>query len=196
MHWKDAPRQPIVVEIPLPNQSLLQFYQSSYLRQDAGLREETCTIPNSSSFDQEFDRIPNAHDEHTFPRKENSTPTMKPEQVTLDSSFKGKVYAVTGGSSGIGHSVSIALASFGAYVSFCGRNQERLANIENEVADISAFGNDGVLSYSLDLVDEDAVDAWIQATVDKFGKLDGAGELLKFTTVKAKVQEELTIDVL
>lgn len=102
---------------------------------------------------------------------------MKPEQIALESSFKGKVYAITGGSSGIGTSVAIALASFGAYVSFCGRNQERLDKIEAEVASLSAYGKDGVLSYKLDIVDEDAVDAWIQATVDKFGKLDGAGKL-------------------
>lgn len=104
---------------------------------------------------------------------------MKPEQVPLESSLRGKVYAITGGSSGIGQSVAIALASFGAYVSFCGRNQERLTKVEAEVANLSPYGSDGVLSYSLDLVDEDAVDAWIQATVDKFGKLDGAGELSK-----------------
>ncbi|KAF3769657.1 NAD(P)-binding protein [Cryphonectria parasitica EP155] len=99
---------------------------------------------------------------------------LRPEQVTLESSFRGKVYAITGGSSGMGFSVALALASFGAYVSFCGRNKERLAKNEAEVASLSHYGRDGVLSYSLDLVDEDAVDAWIQATVDKFGKLDGA----------------------
>lgn len=103
---------------------------------------------------------------------------MKPEQVSLESSLKGKVYAITGGSSGIGTSVALTLASFGAYVSFCGRNQERLTKIEAEVASISAYGTDGVMSYKLDIVDEDAVDAWIQATVDKFGKLDGAGKPL------------------
>lgn len=101
---------------------------------------------------------------------------MKPEQIALEPSFKGKVFAVTGGSSGIGTSVAIALASFGAYVSFCGRNQERLEKIETEVASLSAYGQDGVLSYKLDIADEEAVDAWIQATVDKFGKLDGAGK--------------------
>lgn len=106
---------------------------------------------------------------------DHAAPTsLRPEQVSLGSSFKGKVYAITGGSSGIGFSVALALASFGAYVSFCGRNKERLAKCEAEVASLSAYGKDGVFSHSLDMVDEDAVDTWIQATVDRFGRLDGA----------------------
>lgn len=67
------------------------------------------------------------------------TPTdqhkLKPEQIPLEAGFKGKVYAVSGGSSGMGRSTTLTLAHFGAYVSFCGRNEERISIVEAEVAE-------------------------------------------------------------
>ncbi|KAK9413737.1 hypothetical protein SUNI508_11680 [Seiridium unicorne] len=43
-----------------------------------------------------------------------------------------------------------------------------------ESLSLPSYGKDGVLSYSLDIVNEDELKLWIQATVDKSGKLDGA----------------------
>lgn len=100
--------------------------------------------------------------------------SLKPEQVPLEDSLKGKVYVITGGSSGIGRSTALALAHFGAYVSFCGRNKERLTMVEEEAATLSPHGTDGVLSCRVNIENENEVDAWIEATVNKFGKLDGA----------------------
>lgn len=106
------------------------------------------------------------------------TPTdqhkLKPEHTPLEASFKGKVYAISGGSSGMGRSTALALAHFGAYASFCGRNEERISKVEAEVAETSPYGQGGVLSYNVNIENEDEVEGWIQATVDRFGRLDGA----------------------
>ncbi|MBH1945550.1 SDR family NAD(P)-dependent oxidoreductase, partial [Erythrobacter sp. YJ-T3-07] len=117
---------------------------------------------------------------------------MKPEQIPLEASFKGKVYVITGGSSGMGRSTALALAHFGAYVSICGRNEEKLAKVQAEIASLSHYGESGVMSSSLNIETEEEVDQWIQATVDKFGKLDGAvncaalaaPEMAKITEIK------------
>ncbi|KAK8035672.1 oxidoreductase- short chain dehydrogenase/reductase family protein [Apiospora rasikravindrae] len=79
-----------------------------------------------------------------------------------------------------GHSTALALAIFGAYVSICGRDSERLARVEAVLASASPHGAAGAMSYQLDIADEAQVEAWIQATADKFPgtdcrkKLDGA----------------------
>jgi NAD(P)-dependent dehydrogenase (short-subunit alcohol dehydrogenase family) len=99
---------------------------------------------------------------------------LRPEQIPLEASFKGKVYAISGGSSGMGRSTALALAHFGAKVSFCGRNKERIAEVEEEVAALSSYGKDGVLSYNVNIENEDEVEAWIEATIGKFSRLDGA----------------------
>lgn len=98
----------------------------------------------------------------------------KPEQITLEASSKGKVYAVTGGSSGIRRSTALAFAHFGAYVSFCGRDKARIAMVKREITDLSSLGQDGVMYRRFSVEKEDEVEAWIQATIKKFGRLDGA----------------------
>ncbi|KAK6834800.1 hypothetical protein PG987_009494 [Apiospora arundinis] len=108
--------------------------------------------------------------------EDTNGPSLIPEAIPLEASLGGKVYAVTGGSSGIGRSTALALASFGAYVSICGRDAQRLAKVEEELASASPHGADGAMSYQLDIANEAQVEAWAQATVNKFpsGKLDGA----------------------
>ncbi|KAK7934929.1 Short-chain dehydrogenase/reductase aba4 [Apiospora marii] len=100
-----------------------------------------------------------------------------PEAIPLEASLRGKVYAISGGSSGMGRSTALALATFGAYVSICGRDTERLARVEAELASASPHGAAGAMSYQLDIADEAQVEAWIQATVDKFAGPDGRQKL-------------------
>ncbi|KAK7963675.1 Levodione reductase [Apiospora saccharicola] len=99
------------------------------------------------------------------------------EAIPLEASLKGKVYAISGGSSGMGRSTALALATFGAYVSICGRDTELLAQVESELASASPHGAAGAMSYQLDIADEAQVEAWIQATVDKFAGPDGRKKL-------------------
>ncbi|KAB8217654.1 hypothetical protein BDV33DRAFT_193371 [Aspergillus novoparasiticus] len=90
---------------------------------------------------------------------------------TMDS-VKGKVYAVTG-LAGIGLAVAKQLYSYGARLS--------LADID-ETALSSAFAQlnsdaENVLTTKVDVGSSASVDAWIEATVQHFGRLDGAANM-------------------
>jgi NAD(P)-dependent dehydrogenase (short-subunit alcohol dehydrogenase family) len=76
-----------------------------------------------------------------------------------------KVALVTGGGSGIGRAVAIALADHGYRVAVAGR---RLAPLE-ETAAVSKVG---MLPLSVDVTDATAVQAMVARTVAHFGRLD------------------------
>lgn len=85
-------------------------------------------------------------------------------------SLQGKIIAVTGGGSGIGESVATTIRARGAIVSIADINPSGLERVA------AIFGTDGP-KYSttvLDVRDDAAVVAWIDATVKQFGRLDGA----------------------
>ncbi|KAE8324708.1 hypothetical protein BDV39DRAFT_216959 [Aspergillus sergii] len=95
----------------------------------------------------------------------------KPKPKPMDS-VKGKVYAVTG-LAGIGLAVAKQLYSYGARLS--------LADID-ETALSSAFAQlnsdaENVLTTKVDVGSSASVDAWIEATVQHFGRLDGAANM-------------------
>lgn len=80
--------------------------------------------------------------------------------------FKDKVVVITGGSDGIGKSLIDALIPLGAKIATCGRNQDKLYNLQVQysnhllhtmVADVSRF--------------EDCV-LFINSTIDTFGGID------------------------
>lgn len=85
--------------------------------------------------------------------------------------MQGKVVAVSGGSSGIGLALSKLLIERGAKVSICDVVQ---ANLDNAVKDI---GSQDVLAMKCDVRNASDVRQWIEATVQRFGRLDGAANL-------------------
>ena len=85
----------------------------------------------------------------------------------------GKVIALTGGASGIGLQTAILLASQGAILSMADISEGPLKEV---AAKIESTGGK-VLATVVDVRDDKQVDAWIKATVEKFGKLDGAVNL-------------------
>jgi 3-oxoacyl-[acyl-carrier protein] reductase len=87
----------------------------------------------------------------------------------VDLGLTGRVAAVAGSSSGLGLAVAKALAAEGAHVAICGRNVDKLARAEAEVA---ARGPGKVVSTALDLTDEVAAAAWIEHTAESLGALD------------------------
>jgi 3-oxoacyl-[acyl-carrier protein] reductase len=87
----------------------------------------------------------------------------------MDLGLSGRVAAVAGSSSGLGLAVAKALAAEGASVALCGRNAEKLARAEAEVA---AFGPGRVTSTALDLRDDSAAAGWIEDTADAMDGLD------------------------
>jgi NAD(P)-dependent dehydrogenase (short-subunit alcohol dehydrogenase family) len=87
--------------------------------------------------------------------------------------MESKVIAITGAASGMGLAVSQLLASKGAKVSLCDVQAEPLRNL---VAEIEKSGGKAMGTVA-DVRDRKQVEGWIQATVDTFGKLDGAANL-------------------
>ncbi|MCP4994554.1 MAG: SDR family oxidoreductase, partial [Gammaproteobacteria bacterium] len=82
--------------------------------------------------------------------------------------LKKQVAIITGGGSGIGRAVALALAEVGAKVVICGR---RLAPLEQVVQDISPLAGAG-LAIQADVSDEEAVQQVIETTIKQFGAVD------------------------
>lgn len=82
----------------------------------------------------------------------------------------GRVVLVTGASSGIGRAAAIRFAAEGAAVVAAAR---RVDKIEEVAAEIDKDGGQA-LAVACDVTDEASVRAAVAATVDRFGRLDGA----------------------
>ncbi|MCR4316234.1 MAG: SDR family oxidoreductase [Planctomycetes bacterium] len=88
--------------------------------------------------------------------------------IFRDDLFKDKSVLVTGGGSGIGREIALAFARLGASVTIGGRKVEKLAAVEKELREIT----DGVLTFSADIRDVEAVEKMFGAHGEKFGSLD------------------------
>ena len=91
----------------------------------------------------------------------------------MSTNFEGKVVVVTGASGGMGFETSKMLALRGAKVSMCDIQEGPL----NEAAEkIRAAGGD-VIAEVVDVRDPKQIDAWLEKTVAKYGKIHGAANL-------------------
>jgi NAD(P)-dependent dehydrogenase (short-subunit alcohol dehydrogenase family) len=84
--------------------------------------------------------------------------------------LEGKVILITGGTSGIGRTVALAMVEAGAKVSVTGRRQ---AEGEEAVSLIEKAGGEGLFVQG-DVSREADVEAMVARTVERFGRLDGA----------------------
>lgn len=84
----------------------------------------------------------------------------------MDLGLTGKRFAVTGGTRGIGRAVVEGLLAEGARVAYCARTPESVAEAQ------SAFG-DKAVGTAVDVGDQAALAAWVDATAQAFGGLDG-----------------------
>lgn len=91
----------------------------------------------------------------------------------MDLGLHGKVAVVTGASRGIGKAVAKGLIQEGCKVAICARNAERL---HSAVADLSQGKNDPgerrVLGVATDVTDEAAVQKFVAAAHQAFGRID------------------------
>ncbi len=88
----------------------------------------------------------------------------------MDLKLNQSVVLVTGGTSGIGLATVEHLLSEGASVSTCGRNADRLASV---IASRSADEAERFLALRCDVRNPGEVSDLVEATVGKFGQLDG-----------------------
>ena len=105
--------------------------------------------------------------------------------MAFESFFKDRVYAISGGASGIGVATVKLLLKYGARVSIGDiRFPDDLLSSQL-VPEItyheSPGGNIGpeeiVLLKKVDVRSREDVEGWMAATVEKFGRLDGAANL-------------------
>ncbi|CAG7993148.1 unnamed protein product [Penicillium salamii] len=85
-------------------------------------------------------------------------------------SHEGKVIAITGAASGMGLAAAQLLASRGASISMADLNEEALKT----AIDTLPGGHERHIAIRVDVRNETSVDSWIEKTVQRFGKLDGA----------------------
>ena len=80
----------------------------------------------------------------------------------------GRVALITGASQGIGRACALALAEGGASVALAARNQEKLAQVAQEIA-----GRGGLAqTFPMDVANEDEVKSAVKAALERFGKID------------------------
>ena len=82
--------------------------------------------------------------------------------------FNGRVALVTGASIGIGRATAINFAKNGAKVVIVDINGEGLLSVEKEIREFT----DDVLSFCLDVSDEEAVNSSVASAIKHFGGID------------------------
>src|SRR5215471_11131788 len=79
-----------------------------------------------------------------------------------------RVIAITGASAGIGRATAIRVARDGAAVAICARRGDRLAEVAQDI--VKAGGQ--ALPIVADVTNDEAMQAFVASTVERFGKLD------------------------
>lgn len=86
----------------------------------------------------------------------------------MDLKLKGKNAIIVGGARGIGRAAADILASEGANVAICARNQK---HVDEAVASLASKGVTAK-GTALDIADADAYRAWVAAMADALGGID------------------------
>src|ERR1019366_10747513 len=87
----------------------------------------------------------------------------------MDLELAGKTVLITGGTDGLGLALATQLAIEGAAVAVCGRDEERLRAAEGA---LQAVGGD-VLVQRADVAQAADLEAFVAATVGRWGRIDG-----------------------
>ncbi|KAH9001474.1 NAD-P-binding protein [Lactarius akahatsu] len=130
------------------------------------------SIQSIVDYDEELP-VTNRHDIYS---------TIDPKEAFANQTYRGKVVLVTGASRGIGQETAITYAKAGENVAITGRSQETLDKTAAIIH--AAVSSAQVLAVPADVRDPKATEAAIQATLERFGRLDvliaNAGALSDF----------------
>jgi NAD(P)-dependent dehydrogenase (short-subunit alcohol dehydrogenase family) len=85
---------------------------------------------------------------------------------------QNQVAIVTGGSSGIGQAICLALAGHGYHVVVVGSNQERISQTLAMVSSVAKAGSDGCLGLALNVADDDDMQKMVDETLARFSAID------------------------
>jgi NAD(P)-dependent dehydrogenase (short-subunit alcohol dehydrogenase family) len=85
----------------------------------------------------------------------------------VDLELNGRAFLITGGSDGLGLALAQRLVGEDARVAICGRDEDRLSHARE------LLGKDA-LCYRADVTVAEELDGFIDAALEKFGRLDGA----------------------
>ncbi len=86
----------------------------------------------------------------------------------MELGLAGKVAVITGASRGIGRAIAHGLAAEGCRLAICARGEDRL---QETAAELRAAGAD-VLAVAADATDPTALERFIQAAAEQFGRID------------------------
>jgi NAD(P)-dependent dehydrogenase (short-subunit alcohol dehydrogenase family) len=86
----------------------------------------------------------------------------------MDLEMDNRVVLVTGGTDGLGLALARRLVAEGARVAICGRDSSRLASATQELD-----AGDSVLGVETDVTDPDALERFVTAAHDRWGRVDG-----------------------
>jgi NAD(P)-dependent dehydrogenase (short-subunit alcohol dehydrogenase family) len=78
-----------------------------------------------------------------------------------------RVFLITGGTDGLGLGLAQKLLDEGARVAICGRDEERLTRAQEQLGPAA-------LCFQADVTNSSELDGFIDATMSRFGRLDGA----------------------
>ncbi len=84
--------------------------------------------------------------------------------------FEGKVVLITGAGSGLGQASALQVAKEGAKLSLVDLNAASLEETKNKVLEVAPSAE--VLLITADVSDENAVENYVNETVEKLGKID------------------------
>ena len=90
------------------------------------------------------------------------------EKIPSEFDLSGKVAIVTGAGRGMGYSMALALARYGADLVICSRTTSELEKVENEIKEIGRR----VLIQRMDVTKISDIHAMVEASLKTFGRID------------------------